>query len=97
MNKLKEYFKNQPVEFFAITFNKKEALYTFLENHKLDFKVIHNSTHLIKKFGIPYYPFFILIDKNRKIEYLNDTPTLKMFKKLKRKLKIYYNQETFAI
>ena len=87
LNELKEHFKNQPVEFFAVTFNKKEALNTFFKNHKLDFTIIHSNMKLIKKFGIPHYPFFIIIDKNGEIDYFNDVLSFNIFNKLKRKIK----------
>lgn len=87
LNALKAEFKNKPVEFFAVTFNDKKALHTFFESHELDYHIIPNGRAVIDKFKVPHYPYNVIIDKNGKIEYINDVLTLNVFKKLKRKIK----------
>ncbi len=87
LNKLKAEFKDKQVEFFAVTFNDKQALNKFFETHNLDYKIIPNGRPIIDKFKIPHYPYNIIIDKNGKLEYINDVMVLNIFKKMKRKIK----------
>ncbi|WP_445721027.1 peroxiredoxin family protein [Flavobacterium sp.] len=86
LNNLKEKYKNQDVEFFAVTWNNKETIEKFLLNHKLDFNIIPNGKLIIDKFKIPHYPYNIVIDKNGKVEYINDILVLNIFKKLENKI-----------
>ncbi len=87
LNKLKQKYINQEVEFFAITWNNKETTEKFLINNKLDFKIVPNGKVIIDKFKIPHYPYNIVIDKNGKIEYINDVLSLNVLKKLDNKIK----------
>lgn len=59
LNKLKQKYINQEVEFFAVTWNNKETIDKFLINHKLDFKIVPNGSIIIDKFKIPHYPYNI--------------------------------------
>jgi thiol-disulfide isomerase/thioredoxin len=86
LNNLKEKYKNQDVEFFAVTWNNKETIEKFLLNHKLDFNIIPNGKLIIDKFKIPHYPYNIVIDKNGKVEYINDILVLNILKKLENKI-----------
>jgi len=86
LNNLRDEFKDKPVEFFAVTFNKKQTLEKFFKNHNLNYKIIPNGTPIIDKFKIPYFPFNLIIDKNGKVEYISDVLALNIFKKLKRKI-----------
>lgn len=86
LNNLKEKYKNQDVEFFAVTWNNKETIENFLLNHKLDFNIIPNGKLIIDKFKIPHYPYNIVIDKNGKVEYINDVLVLNVLKKLDNKV-----------
>jgi thiol-disulfide isomerase/thioredoxin len=86
LNNLKEKYKNQDVEFFAVTWNNKETIEKFLLNHKLDFNIIPNGKLIIDKFKIPHYPYNIVIDKNGKVEYINDVLVLNVLKKLDNKV-----------
>ncbi|WP_445715324.1 peroxiredoxin family protein [Flavobacterium sp.] len=86
LNNLKEKYKNQDVEFFAVTWNNKEIVDKFLLNNKLDFKIIPNGKLIIDKFKIPHYPYNIVIDKNGKIEYINDVLVFNVLKKLDNKI-----------
>lgn len=86
LNNLKEKYKNQDVDFFAVTWNNKETIEKFLLNHKLDFNIIPNGKLIIDKFKIPHYPYNIVIDKNGKVEYINDVLVLNVLKKLDNKI-----------
>lgn len=86
LNNLKEKYKNQDVDFFAVTWNNKETIEKFLLNHKLDFNIIPNGKLIIDKFKIPRYPYNIVIDKNGKVEYINDVLVLNVLKKLDNKI-----------
>lgn len=86
LNNLKQKYKNQQVEFFAVTFNNKETIDKFLANHKLDFKIVPNGKIIIDKFKIPHYPYNIVIDKDGKIEYINDVLVLNVLKKIDNKI-----------
>ncbi len=86
LNNIKEKYKNQDVEFFAVTWNNKETIEKFLLNHKLDFNIIPNGKLIIDKFKIPHYPYNIVIDKNGKVEYINDVLVLNVLKKLDNKV-----------
>lgn len=87
LNELKKKYANQEVEFFAVTWDNKETIDKFLINHKLDFKIIPNGKTIIDKFKIPHYPYNIVIDKEGKIEYINDVLVVKVLKKLDNKIK----------
>jgi thiol-disulfide isomerase/thioredoxin len=86
LNNLKQKYINQEVEFFAVTWNDKETIDKFLLNHKLDFKIVPNGKIIIDKFKIPHYPYNIIIDKNGKIDYLNDVLVINVLKKLDSKI-----------
>ena len=64
----------------------KKSLSTFLQKHKLDFTVIPDGRQINDRFKIPYYPFHIIIDKNRKIEYISQELSFNAIKKIKRKI-----------
>ena len=87
LNKLKAEFKNQPVEFFAVSWNDKKSLQKFLKIKKLDYTVVHSGRKLIDKFKIPHYPYHMIIDKNGKVEYINEVLSLNLMNKIKRKVK----------
>ena len=73
LNKMKEKYKSEEVVFFAITFNKKELVMPFLEKTKLDFIVIPNAQKTVDDFQIKFFPTNILINKEGKVEFINET------------------------
>ncbi len=73
LNKMKEKYKEEDVVFFAITFNKKELVMPFLQKTKLDFIVIPNAQNNIDDFQIKFFPTNILINKQGKVEFINET------------------------
>jgi thiol-disulfide isomerase/thioredoxin len=86
LNNLKQKYINQEVEFFAVTWNNIETINKFLINHKLDFTIVPNGKTIIDQFKIPHYPYNIIIDKDGKIEYINDILTFNVLKKLENKI-----------
>lgn len=87
LNEIKNEFKNQPVSFFAISYDSAKALNKFLETNDFKFTIIPKGSAIIKQFGIPYYPYNVIIDKKGQVEYISDVLALDILKKLKRKIK----------
>ena len=73
LNKMKEKYQKEDVVFFAITYNKKELVKPFLERTKLDFIIIPNDQKTIDDFQIKFFPTNILINKEGKVEFINET------------------------
>lgn len=73
LNKMKEKYQKEDVVFFAITYNKKELIKPFLERTKLDFIIIPNDQKTIDDFQIKFFPTNILINKEGKVEFINET------------------------
>lgn len=73
LNKLKAKYQNDGVVFFAITYNKRDLITSFLERTKLDFIIIPNEQATIDDFQIKFFPTNILINKEGKVEFINET------------------------
>ena len=84
---MKSEFESMPVEFFAISWNDKKSLEKFLKIKTLDYTVVPAGRKLIDKFKVPHYPYHIIIDKNGKVEYINEVLSLNIISKIKRKVK----------
>lgn len=67
LNKMKAKYQKEDVEFFAITFNKKDLITPFLEKIKLDYIIIPNDQNTIDDFQIKFFPTNILINKEGKL------------------------------
>ena len=67
LNTIVETFKNKPVEFIAITFDKKQDIEEFLEIHKFDYTIAPNANDVITMYGVQSYPTSIVINQNREI------------------------------
>ncbi|WP_395062513.1 TlpA family protein disulfide reductase [Flavobacterium sp.] len=72
LNDLKEKYKENPIVFFAITYDKKNLVDDFLKKIKLDFTVIPNDRKTINQFGIQFFPTNLVIDSNGKVVYVNE-------------------------
>ena len=72
LNDLKEKYKDNPIAFFAITYDKKSLVEEFLKKVKLDFTVIPNDTKTINQFGIQFFPTNLVIDSSGKVVYVNE-------------------------
>jgi peroxiredoxin len=87
LNKLKQKFNPENVAFFAVTFDDKETINNFILKHQLDYTIIPNGRKITNQFKIPYYPFNIIIDQNGKIEYINNSFSFNILKKVETKIK----------
>ena len=72
LNDLTEEFKDKNVEFLAITFNKKDLVEQFLEEHTFNYKIATNANDVITMYGIESYPTSIVINQKGEI-VLKDT------------------------
>ena len=86
LNTLKAKFNPEQVVFFAVTWNDAVTINTFMKNRQLDYTIIPNGTKVIDYFKIPQYPYNIIIDQNGKIEYIDATMSLNIFKKIENKI-----------
>lgn len=86
-------FKDLPVIFFAVTWNKKAEVTTFLEKKKFDFIHVTDAMNVIEKFKIPHYPYNIIITPDGRVEYVSDKFSLNTLKKLERRIE--KNMERF--
>ena len=73
LNKMKEKYEKEKVVFFAITYNKKDLVLPFLQKVKLDYIIIPNDQKTIDDFQIKFFPTNILINKEGKVEFINET------------------------
>lgn len=67
LNKLVEKYKNKPVIFLSIIWDK-ENLYEFLEKHPFNYRHLYSNTEAKELLG-GAFPVNIIIDKNHKISY----------------------------
>lgn len=72
LNKMKAKYQSDDVVFFAVTNDKKDIVNRFLERIKLDFTIIPNDQATIDQFKISYFPTNVLINKEGKIEFVNE-------------------------
>lgn len=73
LNKMKEKYQKEDVVFFAVTYNNKDLITPFLEKIKLDYIIIPNDQKTIDDFQIKFFPTNILINKEGKVEFINET------------------------
>jgi len=67
LNRLVSQYKDQGVQFLAITYDQEELVRPFLEQYPFDFTILPNAHDVIKDFEIIVYPTTIVLDKNGKI------------------------------
>jgi cytochrome c biogenesis protein CcmG, thiol:disulfide interchange protein DsbE len=84
LNKIKTKF-NDKINFVSLTFNAKNEVLHFLNNHEFSFTHLVNASAFIKEIEIVSFPINIFIDKNgiiknvdNGIPYINDGENLKI-------------------
>lgn len=64
LNKLKEDFSNEDIEFIAISFDSKEDIKEILKTHPFNFKLYHLSQEIINKNSLALgYPTNLIVNK----------------------------------
>lgn len=87
LNELKAKFDSEKVVFFAVSWNDISTINTFMKNRQLDYTIIPNGNKIIDYFKIPHYPYNVIIDQKGTIEYIDETMSLNIFKKMENKIK----------
>lgn len=87
LNELKAKFDSEKVVFFAVSWNDISTINTFMKKHKLDYTIIPNGNKIIDYFKIPHYPYNVIIDQKGRIDYIDDTMSFNIFKKMENKIK----------
>ena len=77
LNNLKEEFEEEDIVWFAVTYDSKEKVKSFLKRVKFDYTIVPDSKHLTDRFDIRFYPTTLVIDKNKKIVYTGKFIALK--------------------
>lgn len=84
LNKIREKYKDKEVAFFAVTFDSKEILNDFTQKKQFDFILIPSAFKTIQQFKIQAYPTTVIIDKEQKINIVDDLLVLNITKKIDR-------------
>jgi thiol-disulfide isomerase/thioredoxin len=72
LNKIKKTFGTENVAYFAITYDNKEIVDTFLEKIKIDFTVIPNDRKTIDQFKTQYFPTNLILDQKGEVVFVSD-------------------------
>jgi peroxiredoxin len=69
LNKLKEKYKDENVEFIAVAYDAEYKLGKFLEQHPFTYDIVEDGQWIADKFEIKSYPSNIIIDQNGTIQF----------------------------
>jgi len=69
LNELREKFKDENVEFIAVSLDPEYKLSTFLEKHPFTYDIVEDGRWIAGNFEIKSYPSNIIIDKNGNIQF----------------------------
>ena len=86
LNQLQMKFQNRDVLFFAVALDNTSQLESFLETTDFNFTIVPNGTDLANKFGVPQYPYHIVIDKSGHIEHITQDIRLNTIHHLQRRI-----------
>lgn len=89
LNRIKEKYKDDNVEFFAITFDSKKKLDDFAKKKSFNFTIVPNSMNIIRQFYVNSYPTTIIVDKDRKIHLVDDLLVFDLMNKIEKMIKQY--------
>ena len=67
LNKLKKLYKNKNVTFLAITFDKKEMVEQFLDDHVFNYIIGANANDAISIYGVNSFPTNMVINQKGEI------------------------------
>ncbi len=66
LNKIANKYKDQNVEFIAITFDSKEKITAFLKEHKFNYKIVSDNS-IVSDYNVSIFPLSIIIDQKGEI------------------------------
>jgi len=69
LNELREKFKDENVEFIAVSLDPEYKLSTFLKQHPFTYDMVEDGRWIAEKFEIKSYPSNIIIDQNGTIQF----------------------------
>lgn len=69
LNKIREKYKGD-FNFIAITYEKREAVASFLEKHPFEFYHLVDAKDFINQLGVKTYPMNLFLDKNGVVRYV---------------------------
>lgn len=69
LNKLKEKYHSENINFIAVALDNEIKLKTFLNKHNFNFDIIPNGRWLAQKFNVKSYPTSVVIDKNGIVQF----------------------------
>jgi len=69
LNELREKFKDENVEFIAVSLDAEYKLSTFLEQQPFTYDIVEDGRWIAEKFEIKSYPSNIIIDQNGTIQF----------------------------
>lgn len=67
LNQLVYNFKDKDVIFLAITFNDKEIIYPFLNQHPFQYTIIPNANDIVNMYRVNSFPSSMVINKNGEV------------------------------
>ena len=69
LNKLREKYKDENVEFIAVAYDVEYKISKFLKQHPFTYDIVEDGQWLADKFEIKSYPSNIIIDQNGVIQF----------------------------
>ncbi len=67
LNELKELYNSNDVEFLAVTFDKKEMVEQFLDDHSFNYEIVANANDAINIYGVNSFPTNMVINQKGEI------------------------------
>ncbi len=67
LNELKAFYNNDDVEFLAITFDKKDLVEQFLDDHPFNYTITPNASDAVNIYGVNSFPTNMVINQKGEI------------------------------
>lgn len=72
LNRIKQTYGTDKIAYFAVTYDNKYLVDSFLKKIQLDFTIIPSEQELIDQLGVKFFPTNMLIDENGKVEFISE-------------------------
>jgi peroxiredoxin len=87
LNRIQEKYKDDNVEFLAVTFDSKKKLEEFVKKKPFNFTLVPDGMKIIRQFYVNSYPTTMIIDKDRKIHLVDDLLVFDLMNKIEKMIK----------